>query len=202
MTRPTTPRMPAIISASPLQRIRFEAFMTCQVSLLLWNAGDALEACRMDDAEDQLGNRLRPPPLSPRLVHPTGSSNQVGGDLAQVVTSKPGLEDMIVQVPATGVRRTDLHRLEEPSRATTRDAHLRSRDHDFAPHLWMRRTVVVIGPGLREGMAPGLTRGQKRRTELASRVARDGVSRRVRVDPRNGAARRHREIPRGEGHSR
>src|SRR6266704_4591812 len=120
MTRPTTPRMPAIISASPLQRIRFEAFMTCQVSLLLWNAGDALEACRMDDAEDQLGNRLRPPPLSPRLVHLTGSSNQVGGDLVQVATSKPGLEDMIVQVLATGVRRTDLHHVEEPSRTTAR----------------------------------------------------------------------------------
>src|SRR6266567_5327704 len=120
MTRPTTPRMPAIISASPLQRIRFEVFMTCQVSLLLWNAGDALEACPMDDAEDQVGNRLRPPPLSPRLVHPTGSSNPVGGDLVQVATSKPGLEDMIVQVLARGVRRTDLHLVEEPSRATAR----------------------------------------------------------------------------------
>src|SRR5437773_8542876 len=102
MTRPTTPRMPPIIRAGPLQRIRFEVFMTCQVSPPLWNAGDALEACPMDDAEDQVGNRLRPPPLSPRLVHPTGSSNPVGGDLVQVATSKPGPEDMIVQVLARG----------------------------------------------------------------------------------------------------
>src|SRR6266566_3168346 len=43
-----------------------------------------------------------------------------GGDLVQVATSKPGPEDMIVQVLATGVRRTDLHLLEEPSRATAR----------------------------------------------------------------------------------
>src|SRR6266699_4583854 len=120
MTRPTAPRMPPIISASPLQRIRFEVFMTCQVSRPLWNAGDALEACPMDDAEDQVGNRLRPPPLSPRPVHPAGSSNPVGGDLVQAATSKPGLEDMIVPVLATGVRRTSLHRLEEPSRATAR----------------------------------------------------------------------------------
>src|SRR6266566_3596418 len=106
MTRPTAPRMPPIISACPLQRIRFEVFMTCQVSRPLWNAGDALEACPMDDAEDQVGNRLRPPPLSPRPVHPAGSSNPVDGDLVQVATSKPGPEDMIVPVFATGVRRT------------------------------------------------------------------------------------------------
>src|SRR5438093_1509522 len=97
MTRPTTPRMPPIIRAGPLQRIRFEVFMTCQVSPPLWNAGDALEACPMDDAEDQVGNRWRPPPLSPRLVHPTGSSNPVGGDLVQVATSKPGPEDIFLQ---------------------------------------------------------------------------------------------------------
>src|SRR2546426_11274033 len=75
MTRPTTPRMPPIIRATPLARIRCEVFMTCQGSPLLWNAGDALEACPRDDAEDQVGNRLRPPPLSPRLVHPTGGSD-------------------------------------------------------------------------------------------------------------------------------
>src|SRR5438552_17487302 len=97
MTRPTTPRMPPIIRAGPLQRIRFEVFMTCQVSLLLWNAGDALEACPMDDAEDQVGNRLRRPPLSPRLVHPMGSSNPVGGALVQVASTMPGTEDMTVQ---------------------------------------------------------------------------------------------------------
>src|SRR2546426_11171576 len=78
MTRPTTPRMPPIIRATPLARIRCEVFMTCQGSPLLWNAGDALEACPRDDAEDQVGNRLRPPPLSPRLVHPTGGLNSVG----------------------------------------------------------------------------------------------------------------------------
>src|SRR2546427_12453290 len=75
MTRPTTPRMPPIIRATPLARIRCEVFMTCQGSPLLWNAGDALEACPRDDAEDQVGNRLRPPPLSPRLVHPTGGAS-------------------------------------------------------------------------------------------------------------------------------
>src|SRR2546422_4445536 len=77
MTRPTTPRMPPIIRATPLARIRCEVFMTCQGSPLLWNAGDALEACPRDDAEDQVGNRLRPPPLSPRLVHPTGGLESV-----------------------------------------------------------------------------------------------------------------------------
>src|SRR2546428_10215632 len=77
MTRPTTPRMPPIIRATPLARIRCEVFMTCQGSPLLWNAGDALEACPRDDAEDQVGNRLRPPPLSPRLVDPTGGSHSV-----------------------------------------------------------------------------------------------------------------------------
>src|SRR5207245_11480840 len=77
MTRPTATRMPPIIRATPLARIRCEVFMTCQGSPLLWNAGDALEACPRDDAEDQVGNRLRPPPLSPRLVHPTGGSNTI-----------------------------------------------------------------------------------------------------------------------------
>src|SRR2546428_4684654 len=75
MTRPTTPRMPPIIRATPLARIRCEVFMTCQGSPLLWNVGDALEACPRDDAEDQVGNRLGPPPLPPRLVHPTGGPN-------------------------------------------------------------------------------------------------------------------------------
>src|SRR5439155_18087550 len=196
MTRPTTPRMPPIIRAGPLQRIRFEVFMTCQVSPPLWNAGDALEACPMDDAEDQVGNRWRPPPLSPRLVHPTGSSNPVGGDLVQVATSKPGPEDMIVQVLARGfAARTCISLRNQVGRP--RDAHPWSRDHDFAPHLGMRRAMVVIDPGLREGMAPRLTRGQQRRTELASRVARDGVSRRVFVVPRDGAAHRHRVFPGG-----
>src|SRR6266699_2188405 len=106
MTRPTAPRMPPIISASPLQRIRFEVFMTFQSLSASLECGDALEVCPMDDAEGQVGNRLRPPPLSPRPVHPTGSSNPVDGDLVQVATSKPGPEDMIVQVFATGVRRT------------------------------------------------------------------------------------------------
>src|SRR5437899_2935053 len=149
MMRPTTPRMPPIISAGPLHRIRFEVFMTCQVSPLLWNAGDALEACWMDDAEDQVGNRLRPPPLSPRLVHPTGSSNPVGGDLVQVATSKPGPEDMIVRVLARGfAERTCISLRNQVGRP--RDAHPWSRDHDFAPHLRMRSATLVIRPGPRE----------------------------------------------------
>src|SRR2546426_11573363 len=103
MTRPTIPRMPPIISAGPLQRIRFEVFMTCQVSRLLWNAGDALEACPRDDAEDQVGNRLRPLPLSPRLVHPTGGSNPVDGEQSESwpLTVRPYNDDR---------RYTDRHR--------------------------------------------------------------------------------------------
>src|SRR5207245_4699051 len=163
MTRPTIPRMPPIIRAGPLQRIRFEVFMTCQVSPPLWNAGDALEACPMDDAEAQVGNRLRPPPLSPRLVHPTGSSNPVGGDLVQVATSKPGPEDMIVQVLARGfAERTCISLRNQVGRP--RDAHPWSRDHDFDPHLGLRCAMVVIDCGRTKGWTTSRRRGHDTRS--------------------------------------
>src|SRR5436309_15009890 len=125
----------------------------------------------MEDAEVQVGKRLRRPPLSPRLVLPTGSSNPVGGDLVQVATSKPGPEDMIVQVLARGfAERTCISLRNQVGRLG--DAHPWSRDHDFAPHLGMRCAMVVIDAGVSVAMAPLIVRGHEMRTAVAGCVAR------------------------------